>query len=204
VLGLVLVALLIFEAPTFIKLFRSKSSAPPVTPVVTTPAQTSTAAKQLAAIRRAPAVDPFSVHVPPLADPGVRVVPVPPGSRDPFAAPTVASQSTASTVVPLPQQIVIGTPGANRTASHGWIVILASIPTGAGRQSATTFAASAKQNGIDPIGVLNSSNRRPLRGGYWVVYTGPFKTLTQVSAQAAMVHSHGYATAYIRELLVYS
>jgi hypothetical protein len=99
---------------------------------------------------------------------------------------------------------VIGTPGGNRIAKHGWIVILASIPTSEGEATATRFAASARQNGVDQISVLNSSNRRPLRGGYWVVYTGPFTSLSDVSTRASQVHSHGYATAYIRELIVYS
>ena len=67
------------------------------------------------------------------------------------------------------------------------------------------FAASARQNGLGSVAELNSSNRRPLRGGYWVVYTGPFKTLDEVSgAGPAASTRSGYATAYIRELIVYS
>ena len=98
---------------------------------------------------------------------------------------------------------MIGTPGGGRHASHGWIVILASIPTGEGRGSATSFAATARAKGITPVSVLNSSNRRPLRGGYWVVYTGPYATLNAVTTRAGGVHSQGYPTAYIRELIVY-
>jgi hypothetical protein len=51
--------------------------------------------------------------------------------------------------------------------------------------------------------VLNSSNRRPLRGGFWVVYTGPYTGLAQVSAAADHVHKSGFTSAYIRELIVY-
>lgn len=98
---------------------------------------------------------------------------------------------------------MIGTPGGGRHASHGWIVILASIPTGEGKGSATSFAAHARAKGITPVSVLNSSNRRPLRGGYWVVYTGPYATLNAVTSRAGSVHSQGYPTAYIRELIVY-
>ena len=96
-------------------------------------------------------------------------------------------------MVSLPQKIVIGKPGGNRKARHGWIVILASIPTGRARARQRSFAAKARQNGLGSVAVLNSSNRRPLRGGYWVVYTGPFKTLERgFSAQAGRVHSIGY------------
>ena len=102
----------------------------------------------------------------------------------------------------LPGKIVIGTPGAGRVAVNGWIVILASIPTGQ-RASArpTAFAAGARQ-GLGPVSVLNSSNRRPLRGGYWVVYTGPYGTLTAVTSLVGSPRK-GFRTAYIRELIVY-
>src|SRR5262249_31142642 len=63
-LCLVLVAIVIFEAPTFMKLFQSSSSPSTSAPVVTTPAQTPDSFKALAAIRRAPASDPFSARVP--------------------------------------------------------------------------------------------------------------------------------------------
>ena len=72
-----------------------------------------------------------------------------------------------------------------------------------GRGSATSFAGKARSRGLTPVSVLNSSNRRPLRGGYWVVYTGPYATLSAVSSRAGSVHSQGYPTAYIRELIVY-
>jgi hypothetical protein len=35
------------------------------------------------------------------------------------------------------------------------------------------------------------------------VYTGPYATLIGVTSSAGSVHSRGYPTAYIRELIVY-
>jgi hypothetical protein len=63
--------------------------------------------------------------------------------------------------------------------------------------------SAAKRAGVGSLSVLNSSNRRPLRGGYWVVYTGPFSTLAQGNSNASSVHSHGFTSAYIRQLIVY-
>ena len=103
----------------------------------------------------------------------------------------------------IPGTIVIGKPGAGRVAVKGWIVILASIPTGNGEDAATSFAAQARKRSIGTVSVLNSSNKRPLRGGYWVVYTGPYNTLAQVSVAASQVHGSGFTSAYIRELIVY-
>ena len=51
--------------------------------------------------------------------------------------------------------------------------------------------------------MLNSSNRRPLRGGYWVVYTDPVPTLVAAEHRASSVHASGYGTAYLRELVKY-
>jgi hypothetical protein len=103
----------------------------------------------------------------------------------------------------LPGTIVLGTPGAGRVAVRGWIVILASIPTAQGADAANSFAAQARKAGFGTVSVLNSSNRKPLRGGYWVVYTGPYNTLAEVSTFADTIHSSGFKTAYIRQLVMY-
>ena len=83
------------------------------------------------------------------------------------------------------------------------IVILASIPTSRGRGTATSFMSSARGKGLSSVSLLNSSNRRPLRGGYWVVYTGPYASLAAVSNASSSVHGKGYSGAYVRELVVY-
>jgi hypothetical protein len=104
---------------------------------------------------------------------------------------------------PIPGQvIVVGRPGGHRVATHGWIVILASIPTRNGRGSAVQFARGAGKR-VGSVSILNSSRRRPLRGGYWVVYSGPYPTLSAVSRRAGSIHAAGYGSAYIRELITY-
>ncbi len=125
------------------------------------------------------------------------------GGPDPFTGQSAASSSSAATSpATLPKQIVIGRPGGNRVAKRGWIVILASIPTNNGRGAAVRFARGARGN-VGGLSVLNSSNRRPLRGGYWVVYSGPYSTLAAVSRRAGSIHAAGYGSAYIRELITY-
>ena len=192
-----------YEIPnTLHHLNSSNSASSSSTPTPTAPATPPVSAgipKSL--LRRAP-VDPFASTVGPAGDP--QVGPAIDGGRDPFGASTPpAAQAAPAASSPLPQKIVLGTPGKGRVAVHGWIVILASIPTGEGRGSAATFAARASQNGIGSLSILNSSNSRPLRGGYWVVYSGPYETLGAVTARASAIHASGYGTAYIRELIVY-
>jgi hypothetical protein len=209
-----LVVVLALEVPKLMKAGSSSSSST-VAPAVTTPASVAptvdqvTQSKALKAALKQPPRDVFTYQN--VGSPTtLGSVATPPGLHDPFAAPK-SSQAAVVPVTPttapktpqLPGKIVLGTPGAGKVAVTGWIVILASIPTDAGESSATSFAKSAGKTGVGKISILNSSNRKPLRGGFWVVYTGPYASLTQVSSAADNVHKSGFTNAYIRELIVY-
>ena len=195
-LSAVLAALLVYELPQLLG-GGSSSAAPPSS--AATPSGTGSATKRFPSILRGRAVDPFADRT--LADLDPRVGPG--GGRDPFATGRYASAAVSTPVASrtLPKRIVIGTPGAHKRLLHGWIVILASIPVGRGHADAVSFARQV--HGLGAVSILNSSKRRPLRGGYWVVYTGPVKRLSGVSRLAAKVHSAGYRSAYIRELYEY-
>jgi len=192
VLACVLVALLAYEVPHLLK--RNSSSAAPGVPAASSVMPTAHGAKRLRG--SGSGADPFAVRSLPSGDARAAAG----GGPDPFTASS--SASPAASVARLPKQIVIGRPGGHRVAKRGWIVILASIPTNNGRGAASRFARSARGS-VGALSVLNSSNRRPLRGGYWVVYSGPYATLSAVSRRAGAIHGAGYRTAYIRELIAY-
>jgi hypothetical protein len=210
----VLAVVLAFELPTILN--RGGSSTPSSASSVATPAPTAPAApvQNPAALRRAlrqPAHDPFAAKT---VRPGANTlgtVATPAGLHDPFASRSTPAAAVAvapvapkpAVVSQLPAKIIIGTPGAGRVAVTGWILILASIPTAKGERSATAFASSARAKGLNSVSLLNSSNRRPLRGGYWVVYTGPYGSLTAVNNASSAVHGKGFSTAYIRQLVIY-
>jgi hypothetical protein len=195
----VLGAVLAWEVPHVLK--RGGSSNASASPSSTTPSGTGSVPKKFPRLllRGGSGADPFAVRSLPDLDPGI----APSGGNDPFAAARVRTGNASTPVVPatLPKRIVIGTPGAHKHLVHGWIVILASIPVGRGHGAAAGFARGVR--GLGAISILNSSNRRPLRGGYWVVYAGPVSTLSRVSRLASTVHSVGYRSAYIRELYRY-
>jgi hypothetical protein len=194
VLAAVLVALLAYELPHVLKRSSGNSSAVPAAPAASIRKPES---KRLRGGGNG--ADPFAVKSLPNGD--ARAVTA--SGPDPFTGQSAASSSSAATSpATLPKQIVIGRPGGNRVAKRGWIVILASIPTNNGRGAAVRFARGARGN-VGGLSVLNSSNRRPLRGGYWVVYSGPYSTLAAVSRRAGRVHAAGYGSAYIRELITY-
>ena len=190
VLLAVLAALLAFVLPRLMN--RSESSG---RASAAAPAATAALLNRLAKKGHAPAgADPFRGN--PLPNQDARAVTS--GGRDPFKG------GPALIVSPrvIPGQIVIGRPGPHRVATHGWIVILASIPTRHGHASAVHFARGARTR-VGSLSVLNSSNRRPLRGGYWVVYAGPYPTQSVASRRAGSIHAAGYGSAYLRELITY-
>ena len=136
-------------------------------------------------------------------------MPNPPGLHDPFAS-RATPEATIAPAAPtpvhvsqLPGKIVIGTPGAGRVAAEGLDRDPRLDPDQQGQRAATAFAASAHAKGLGTVSLLNSSNRRPLRGGYWVVYTGPYGSLTAVNKASSAVHGKGFSTAYIRQLVIY-
>jgi hypothetical protein len=192
VLAAVLVALLAYEVPQILKRSSGNSSvAVPAAPAASSP-------KRVSRHGGGNGADPFAVKSLPDGDAHA----VAGGGPDPFTRSSASSSSSAASSTTVPGRIVIGRPGGHRVAKRGWIVILASIPTRNGRPAALSFAHGARRT-VGRVSVLNSSNRRPLRGGYWVVYTGPYSTLTEVSQRAGDIHAAGYRTAYIRELISY-
>ena len=187
--------LLAYEVPHTLKLLRPASSAISASPSADQPRPATSHTRP--ALLRGSGADPFAAG--PISNRDPRVAPA--SGPDPFSAPGPTHSATAA-AVRLPHRIVIGRPGAHRVARHGWIVILASIPAGHGRGAAVRFARAARRH-VGRISILNSSDSRSLRSGYWVVYTGPYATLGAVSHRADAAHAAGYRSAYLRELVRY-
>ena len=194
VLAGVLAALLAYELPHILKRSSGTSSAAvPAAPAASTSKHVSRHGGG------GNGADPFAAKSLPDGDAHALAG----GGADPFTRSSASSSSSAASSTPaLPSRIVIGRPGGHRVAKRGWIVILASIPARNGRHAAQSFAHGARRS-IGGVSVLNSSSRRSLRGGYWVVYTGPYSTLTAVSRRAGSIHAAGYRSSYIRELVTY-
>lgn len=204
----VLAILMVIQGPKLLDAFGGSEStiAAPPTPVAAAP-ERDDRAQALRSLSGAS--DPFAAHAIADNDPQAGSVSSPDGTPDPFAAPAperapAAAPEPAPTPVaaPVPGKIVVGTPKPGVVARRGWIVVLASIQTRTGRAFAERFASRVRSNGL-PVSVLDSSNRKPLRSGYYVVYTGPFATLAAVQRSAAHVRAFGYRTAYVRPILQY-
>jgi hypothetical protein len=199
VIGLfALVVLLAIQGPKTLDLLSSETvdvapaPIPATTPATTTPAPPS----DLKSLLASSGADPFERRSTGSADPRPVEVAGPAGTRDPFRPATM-------TEVIAPERIIIGTPTPGRTPTIGYIVVLASIRTSAGRSVAERIATNARKDGLGEVGVLDSSTRRPLRAGYYVAYAGPYSSGAAVRDAADRAHGLGYRTAYIRELVRY-
>jgi len=208
----VLAILMVIQGPKLLDAFGGSNRPAPATSDAgsAVPAPTSGDRSRGRSLRfKSAGADPFATRALADNDPRAEAVAGPSGTHDPFAQSRVASSPasspspTPSPAPQLPKRIVIGTPTPNAVAKRGWIVILASIQTRVGRSYAEQFAARARRDGVGIISVLDSSTKKTLRSGYYVVYTGPFATLDAVQQSAAHVHAFGYRTAYIREIVRY-
>jgi hypothetical protein len=81
----------------------------------------------------------------------------------------------------------------------GYTIVLASIETSRGRTPAERKANDAIDNGLDDVGILNSSDYLTLNPGYYVVFTGVYDTLGEARDDLPTARSY-QPGAYVREV----
>lgn len=75
----------------------------------------------------------------------------------------------------------------------GWTIILASIPKVDGQDGAVALAEAARRRGLTPTGVLDSSRYPSVRAGYWMAYTGVYRS--EAEANGALRRARPVARA---------
>jgi hypothetical protein len=81
-----------------------------------------------------------------------------------------------------------------------YIVVVASVPVGAGGSDAKHEAAVARAHGVPSVKVVDSSKYPTLREGYYAVYSGPYPTLAKALDALGHIRGLGYVSAYTRRL----
>jgi hypothetical protein len=82
----------------------------------------------------------------------------------------------------------------------GWTIALASLPQTGGKKAAVERAREARQRGLAPVGVLDSSRYASLHPGYWVVFTGLYTS--QAEATSALQPARAFArSASVRRIV---
>jgi cell division septation protein DedD len=108
------------------------------------------------------------------------------------SVPTTSTETTP-TSPPSPNQLTAWPAGTN-----GYTVVLNSVPTSSGRGQAVRLAKAALNAGLTQVGVVDSSQYSSLHPGYYVVFSGVFKSAAEAQSALTSARSSGYPTAYAR------
>ena len=78
--------------------------------------------------------------------------------------------------------------------------MVASVPTTSGREAALQLARAAIEAGLPRVGVLDSAEFASLRPGYFVVFSGFYRTVDGALEAVESAQGRGYPRAYEREI----
>jgi hypothetical protein len=108
-------------------------------------------------------------------------------------APGAPSTGAATTPRPGPNPNALAAWPAGQS---GYTNILESLPVAAGRAAAVGRARQAKRNGLRDVGVLVSAQYSSLHPGYFVVFSGIYRSGSEAAAGLAAAHAKGFPDAY--------
>jgi hypothetical protein len=81
----------------------------------------------------------------------------------------------------------------------GYTVVLSAVPSTAGPEAARTQALAAAAAGVPDVGVLASSRYSSLHPGYWIVFSGVYRTLDEALAALPRAARHA-RRAYAQQI----
>ena len=126
---------------------------------------------------------------------GPTVTTVGPTGPSTASTPTTTAPSSPPPPPAAPKQLAAWPAGTN-----GYTVVLNSVPTSGGRAQADRLAKAALHAGLTDVGVLDSSRYSSLHPGYYVVFSGIFKSQAAAQGTLASARSSGYPSAYARSI----
>jgi len=86
------------------------------------------------------------------------------------------------------------------TLSDGYTVVLVSLPRANGRARAEEEARLAIAKGLSDVGVLDSNEFSGLASGYFVVFSGVYRTGAEADDHLAAADAAGFHSAYERHI----
>lgn len=133
-----------------------------------------------------PAASPTTLTLPAAPKPTVTTGTLP-------KAPGSVSTNAVTTPAPPAAPGLVAWPSAGTAFTD----VLASIPLVSGRAAALARAREAKAAGLPKAGVLVSAQYPSLRAGFYVVFSGVYRTPGAALAALGAAHAHGFADAYV-------
>jgi hypothetical protein len=144
-----------------------------------------------------------SVTVGPGAPQGTLPVTSSPANLPPAPAPTITTGPlpTAPGAAPTGATTVAAPSNPNALAvwpagESGYTDVLESVPVTGGRAAAVVRARQAKRSGLKQVGVLTSSEYASLHPGYYVVFSGIYRTQADATAALSAAQAKGFRGAY--------
>lgn len=101
--------------------------------------------------------------------------------------------STVARTTPAPTGALASWPAG----TTGYTDVLESLPLSIGRLAAESRARTAKLAGLPQAGVLVSSAYASLHPGYYVVFSGVYRTPAEAAVALQVAHSRGFPDAYV-------
>jgi hypothetical protein len=107
-----------------------------------------------------------------------------------------ATTPASTTAQPSPSSLVSWPAGTS-----GYTTVLQSLPVRSGRVAAVALARRAARAGLPQVGYLRSSRFSSLHAGYYVVFSGIFRSAADADDNAATASSKGFAAAYSQQIV---
>jgi hypothetical protein len=117
-------------------------------------------------------------------------------AQQPTPGATTASAPTETGARPSRQTGPVSWPQGR----SGHTVVVGSVPVTRGREAALRQARAAIRAGLPAVGVLDSSQFASLRPGYYVIFSGFYRTVDGAMAAVQTAQKNGYRRAYEREV----
>lgn len=81
-----------------------------------------------------------------------------------------------------------------------WTIVLASVPTSSGKTGARSKALEARDAGLGDVGVLKSSDYSSLHPGYYVVFSGIYKSESTAQKRLPAARRAGFDSPYVKRV----
>jgi hypothetical protein len=82
---------------------------------------------------------------------------------------------------------------------NGYTIVLAALPRTVGAKAAQARALAAARAGVPNVGVLDSSRYASMHPGYWIVFSGVYRTLDEAIAALPRAVRHA-RSAYAQQI----
>ena len=86
------------------------------------------------------------------------------------------------------------------SGEDGWTIALASLPQAGGRATALKRATLLRRQGLESVGVLDSSRYASLHPGYWIVFSGVYASEAEATSALEKARRHA-RTASVRHVV---